>query len=255
MSTLSATLRLSRPIVDTPNTKSIDLSARKRLGKLVYASVFLLGSNTCFEWVLAAYDDHLIHTDQMNAFRIWHQYWNLTSSLFFLAQMIAVLIFCQPIRNVLGTGTSGNAPRRSAAVNVALGFVVGLAAFVLSFWTLLAGRQPLTIAVFFANHFYSVSAWIFIAVLTFALPVASEMFFRGVFLAQLLDSMPVVPALLLSIIVFAWTWPLFNSVPGLALGLVSSILFYRTRSVLACVVANATATVAIGTYLTYHALM
>jgi membrane protease YdiL (CAAX protease family) len=70
------------------------------------------------------------------------------------------------------------------------------------------------------------------------LPVATEILFRGVFLARLLEITTIGTALILSSLLFAWTWQVFNPAAAIVFSVGSGILFYRTRSILSCVVAN-----------------
>ena len=48
---------------------------------------------------------------------------------------------------------------------------------------------------------------------------------------------------------------MFNSIAAIALGLLTGLLYYRTRSLLACIVAHATANIALGIYVMCRALL
>jgi membrane protease YdiL (CAAX protease family) len=81
------------------------------------------------------------------------------------------------------------------------------------------------------------------------LPIAQALFFNGILLRQLLESISVVSALIVSTLVLMLSWPALNSWPafyliaGAALGLATGIVFWQTKSVLACAVANASFTI------------
>lgn len=213
----------------------------------------LVLTSALFPRLLAAYNAYLMRSSRLSQLRTWHGSSDLVLSFFIFSEFTAALFLAGSLPNLLAHERS--IPPRLRLRHITAGVAVGFLTFVISFWTLLGGRQSPPLGVFFADHFYSPSAAALAILLVFLLPVASEMFCRGVVLRRLLESMPFVPALLLSTILFAWTWTLFNSVVGLALGVLTGTLFFRTRSVLACAVADSIAVICIVSYQIYYILV
>jgi membrane protease YdiL (CAAX protease family) len=228
--------------------------SRKDLARLTYAAVFLVVTSVCFVHSRAAYENHLVQTKQYSSVMATAQYSAFIDSLFLLMQLAVLLLFFRPLPTVFASRSSENPTNRPVIARIGLGFLAGLVTF-LAGASFVGGPQSSTLGTFVANHLFSVSAVVLVVLVVVLLPLASEIFFRGIFFRQLLESMPLAPALILSTALFTWAWPMFNSIAALALGLLSGVLFYRTRSVLACIVANATATIALGVFVTCRALL
>jgi len=73
---------------------------------------------------------------------------------------------------------------------------------------------------------------IFVAVIT-------ELFFRGIVFRSLAEYSTMPAATVVSCLLCSLVWPIYNPTAGIVLGVVSSILFYRTGKILPSVVANA----------------
>jgi membrane protease YdiL (CAAX protease family) len=91
-------------------------------------------------------------------------------------------------------------------------------------------------------------------VILLAIPIASEIVFRRIILEALSEHIGVVGAVIVSSFVFALVWPVFGTLFGLVLGIIISMLYIRTRSLLACISADIIATMSAGAYLIWHAL-
>lgn|ERR1700691_1380110 len=228
--------------------------SRKDLARLTYAAVFLVVTSVCFINARAAYGHHLVQTKQYSSVMTTAQYSAFIDSLFLLTQLAVLLLFFRPLPKVFASRSAEDSANRPIIGRIGLGFLAGLITF-LAGASFVGGPQSSTLGTFLANHFFSVSAMMLVVLVVVLLPVASEIFFRGIFFRQLLESMPLIPALILSTALFTWAWPMFNSIAAIALGLLTGVLYYRTRSILACIVANATATVALGIYVMCRALL
>jgi membrane protease YdiL (CAAX protease family) len=227
--------------------------SRKDLTSLAYAAVFLVVTSVCFVHAQAAYENHLVQTNQYRSVMTTAQYSPFIDSLFSLTQLTVLMLFFRPLGTAIAFRSSENPTNRPIA-HVGLGFLAGLVTFLVGA-SFFGGPQSSTLGTFLANHFFSFSTVLLVVLVAVLLPVASEIFFRGIFFTKLLESMPLVPTLILSTALFTWAWPMFNSIAAIALGFLSGILYYRTRSILACIVANATATIALGAYVTCRALL
>jgi membrane protease YdiL (CAAX protease family) len=242
-------------MTDIVKSRPVEASqSRRDLARLTYAAVFLVVTRVCFVHAQAAYENHLVQTNQYSSVMTRLQYSAFIDSLFLLTQLAVLMFFFRPLPSIIAARSSENSANRPKIAHIGLGFLAGLVAF-LAGASFIGGPQSSTLGTFLANHFFTVSSLVLIVLVAVLIPVASEIFFRGIFFRQLLDSMPLVSSLILSTALFAWAWPMFNSIAAIALGILSGLLYYRTRSILACVVANATATIALGIYVTCRALL
>jgi membrane protease YdiL (CAAX protease family) len=236
------------------NTQLIpDGQSRKALARLTYAAFFLVLTSVCFAHAEAAYYNHLVQTKQYQSVKTSVEYSAFMTCLFYLIQLTSLLLFFRPFWFLIGSRSSEHA-RNRPVTSIALGFGAGFVAFLVGA-SFVGGPLSSPLGTFFTNHFFSASAAVLVALVCVLLPVASEIFFRGIFFGQLLESMPLVPALILSTALFTWAWPMFNSMAAIALGLLTGVLYYRTRSILACSVADATASIGLGIYVICRALL
>jgi membrane protease YdiL (CAAX protease family) len=228
--------------------------SRRNLGRLTYSAVFLVVTSVCFVHARAAYENHLVQTKQYHSVMTTVQYSAFIDSLFLLVQLAVLLLFFRPLPTVFASRPSEDSANRPIIAHIGLGFLAGIITF-LAGASFVGGPQSSMLGTFLANQFYSVSAVMLVVLVVVLVPVASELFFRGIFFRQLLESMPLTPALILSTALFTWAWPMFNSIAAIALGLLTGLLYYRTRSLLACIVAHATANIALGIYVMCRALL
>ncbi len=87
------------------------------------------------------------------------------------------------------------------------------------------------------------------------LAVSSEVVYRGVVFRTLADYASTSAAVLGSCLLFASICPVFSFPNAVILGIVSAILYSRTRNLLASITANAVFTVGGGALTLYHGLM
>src|SRR5260370_9487334 len=180
----------------------------------------------------------LVATNRFSLARTVEEDFSPAQSCFALLQLLILLVVFNP--HISQMFSFRGVPR--IAGHILLGISVGVIALAARFPSFL-GSQGSGNALFLANHFYSMSGLGLAVLLVFLLPITAEIVFRGIFLRELLQNISAVSAVIVSTLLFVLSWPAFNLIAGAALGLVAGILFYRTRSVLACVVANATFTV------------
>jgi membrane protease YdiL (CAAX protease family) len=210
---------------------------RKRVGRLVYATLFLITTTVGIVILESAYSSHLSHSGHFSQVRSLSENSDRFAPIFSLVQFLIVLLIFRPISRNIGSRTPENPDRRSMLRSIILGVVVGLAAVLLSL-PVLTAFGPSSIAVSLANHLLSASSAVIFVVLIFLLPIATEILFRGILLAQFLDVMPLIPAFLASTLLFVCVWTAFNPIVALILGLAVGILFYRTRNLLACIISD-----------------
>ncbi len=222
--------------------------SRTQLTKLVYAVLFLIVTSGLFylllmDILLPGYYDHLVDLNQSGLMRTLERHLPLAQSLFFLLQLMVVISFFPSFSQIFDFRSL--LPLNRLFQNMMFGVGAGVAALLATILllttvpSLVGGYRPTDIVAYIADHFYSGSGLGLALLLVFVLPVAAEIFFRGILLRELLGSISVPSALILSTLLFVLSWPAFNWIAGAALGLGAGFLFYRTRSVLACTVANA----------------
>ena len=222
---------------------ALESGSRAQLTKVVYAALFLIATTVSSYFLMTDYDLHLVHTKQFGLERTVTEYLPLAASLFCLVQLSVILSFFRSPGQMFDFRVDVPSLSRSVFGNVRLGFFAGLVALLATLPTFLGNHRPSDAVMFLANHFYSASGLGLLLLQVLLIPVAAEIFFHGILLRQLLESISVVSSLIVSTLLFTLSWLAFNLIAAAALGLAAGVVFYRTRSVLACVVANVSFTV------------
>jgi membrane protease YdiL (CAAX protease family) len=194
-------------------------------------------------WLWLAYYNHLIQAKQFSSLQLINDYSKVADCLFYSVQLLVVLSFFRPWNEALTTSRIRPSTDRTLFKDVTWGFLGGLLAGTIALPSLMNKGASSGLGSFFANHIYSLAGAVLLAVLIFVLPVASEGFFRGVLLRHLMVSMSAPAAVIVTALLFMLYWPIFSLPAGLSLGLVASILFWRVRRLLPCIVANVAFTV------------
>lgn len=215
-----------------------DLEQRRRTASIIYAAIFLGVTTGCFMLLFPFLDSRLVHGQEFGLLRKLDEYSSFSDSLFCTIQLFLILLFFRLEKNLHISPASGDSPRKRALANVNLGLITGLATFLAVCPALFWGRTPSPLASFFLDHLDTFPGISLLVILAILLPILSETFFRGIFLARLLESTTLVPSLIVSTLLFAWTWQILNPIVAIILSLACGILFFRTRSVVACIIAN-----------------
>jgi|SRR5579859_5488453 len=230
------------------------LEQRRRTAGIIYAAMFLAVTTGCFMLLFPLFDSHLVRSHKFGLLRNLDEYSPFSESLFCTIQLFVILFFFRPAKNALLQHVSGNLPRHRAVANIHLGLITGIITFLAVSPALFWEPTPSALAAFFLDHLITIPGTSFIAILVILLPILSEAFFRAVFLARLLESTTFIPSLIISTLLFAWTWQVFNPIVTIILGLACGILFFRTRSLVACIVANGVLTLSCLGFLVCRAL-
>lgn len=219
--------------------------SKESLTRLVYGVLFLILTTAAYFIVCFKYDAHLIATGQFSSLRSIHEYSDLRDCLFYVIQLlIVVVLFFRPLRQIFvclpnENTSSGGLPLLRDMQRGVLGGMIGLLVTVPIFLR----EKSSQLVTFLANHLYGAGGLILLIVLIFLLPIVIEGFFRGILLRRLLDEMSAPAALILATVLFMLYWPFFGLFAGATVGLVTGIVFYRTKSVPACVITNSTFTI------------
>lgn len=172
--------------------------------------------------------------------------------LLLLSELVVLVWLFRPAlrRPIAATGRA--APREYLPINWVLGISGGLGGFVITIpvlWSaraapfldhLLAGRPPTPARI--------------MTILLFALflPAATELVFRGIVQARLHGHMSAPAAILVSAVLDACVWSVFNFGFALVLGFVCGALFWWRRSLMPAVVADIVMTVSAGSYVLFR---
>ena len=229
------------------------LRGSKILGASIYAFLFLLLVRYGFERALMLRYDRLMREHQLN--RAIHLLDHPTTlvTLITLAGLAIVICICRfgPLRMTIGDmGLKQTTPRWRGIV---WGSVAGLLAFGAAIPLLRLDRyDDLTSQII--NGFYHPRIAFYVILFIIALPVSCELVFRGIIFKSFSESSTVVPAVLLTAIMFALVWPVTNYMIGFILGIVTAILYRAFRSVFPTIVANVVFTFASFSFLVWERL-
>jgi membrane protease YdiL (CAAX protease family) len=86
-----------------------------------------------------------------------------------------------------------------------------------------------------SNH---LEGWFAILLLGLAIPVVSEVIYRGILFRQSMGSTGISAACIASSALYAHVWPFPGYIPSLLLGVASSIVYYRSRCIVAAFFTN-----------------
>jgi membrane protease YdiL (CAAX protease family) len=164
-------------------------------------------------------------------------------SLFLLLLDVIVIFVISPIAwNEMSDINRNGAPqgrwKRTAGTLLAAGIV--LIASLALFWRGVKFYTLADLVPFPSSH---LEAFFAIFILFIVIPIASELVFRGILFRQLIGSTGVVAASAVSALLYAYVWPFPAIVASALLGIATSIVYYRSRSILTAILTNVAFTV------------
>lgn len=215
-----------------------EASQRRYTARLAYVALALAGATAVFMFFLSLFAMHLVHADRFNLLRDMDEYSPLTWATFSLVEFAAALLFPRSIKSVHSPAPPDARAECKFLPAIVLGLMTGLVALSIAVPMLLWGQRRSALATFLLDHLYGFAGLALLVVILILLPVAAEILFRGIFLARLLEITTIGPALILTSLLFAWTWQVLNPAAAIVVSVGSGFLFYRTRSILSCAVAN-----------------
>jgi membrane protease YdiL (CAAX protease family) len=215
-----------------------EASQRRDTARLAYAALSLAGATALFMFFLPLFASHLVHAGRLNLLRDIDEYSPLTWATFSLVEFAAALLFLRSQEKLFPPAPPVAHAERKFLPAIGLGLMTGLVALAISVPVLFWGQRRSALATFLMDHLYGFAGLALLVVILIFLPVAAEVLFRGILLARLLETTTIGPALILSSLLFAWTWQVLNPAAAIIFSGASGFLFYRTRSILSCAVAN-----------------
>ena len=183
--------------------------------------------------------------------------WYYVNNLFFVAAMLSVAVAYRFKAEVFHWDGERTPATTSWIKSIALGLLGGAVALVVAsptFWFGWGNRQLESTQLLIADAFSPLAVLNLLFVI-FAIAVGSEIVFRGIFLRTLAGYASMPAAVLASCLFFAYIFPVLGSVAGIILGITCSILYYKTKNLLAPIFANALFTVGGSGIALYHRLM
>ena len=229
-----------------PETEQEKICAQHRaeLSGSIYAILFLAVTTYGFDRAFAVYLDRLVHVRQISRWTFLVQYVDSGMAVIFLAELIIVVCCYRlgPLRMTLrDMGLMFSVPRLRELL---WGFLAGSLAYAASLPIILRLERHSGLTGLIIDNFYHPAIILVVVLFAILLPVSTEIVFRGIIFKAFLESSNVVPAVLLSAFAFAIIWPIYNSIIGLLLGIVTALLYQRFRNVFPAIVANAALTIA-----------
>jgi len=179
---------------------------------------------------------------------------SLATAVFVWLEMMFVLWIFRPVNKLLRSPLRPSGSQ-SVLQDVLLGAAGGIAGFVVAIPILLGTRATLLVSSSFSpSHSIELRGVAIILFFCLFLPIAEELVFRVVTQQKLAVHMSPLAAILVSAVLSASLWSLFNFVFAMILGLICSSLYWWRKSVLPAIVAHVAMTVSAGTYVAVRML-
>jgi membrane protease YdiL (CAAX protease family) len=224
---------------------------RRELGGSVYAVLFLAVITYGFDRAFAFYMDRLVHAKEISRWTVLVRDFDRTIAGVFLFALI-IVISCYrlgPLRMRLRD--MGLAVSFFRLKEVLWGLLAGCLLYAASLPILLRLDLQNGLAGLIVSDFYHPGMFVLALLFALLLPVFSETVYRGIIFKAFLKSSSVGPAIVASAFSFAFTWPVFDPLIGLLLGVGSAFLYRRFGNVVPAIVANAMLTVACAATVAY----
>jgi membrane protease YdiL (CAAX protease family) len=227
---------------------------RAELSGSIYTILFLVVTTYGLDRAFAIYLDGLVHVRQISRWTFLVQYVDIGMAVIFLAELIFVVCCYRlgPLRMTLrDMGLTFSVPNLKELL---WGFLAGFLVYAASLPILVRLERHSGLTGLIIGNFYHPAIILVVILFALLLPISSEIVFRGVIFKAFLESSSVLPAVLLSAFAFALVWPIYNSLIGLLLGIVTALLYHRFRNVFPAIVADAVLTIACAATLIYQRL-
>lgn len=212
------------------------------LSKLIYV---VSGAAVAYALVVrlgAAYLADLVRSGDVTKGAVVARHAYPATLLAYLLAMAVIGIVCWRAGLLGVRGTERGARKRSGVgKQILFGIVGGLlcCAVAVPFMLAIGGLATGLLVNTFADAYgASLVSVLMILLLAIALPIASEVVFRGIVLRVLLAHVSRPAAVVASTMMFVLWWPVMGWYGSAALGIVSGIIYLRTRSLTSAIIAN-----------------
>jgi len=240
--------------IPSPEHENSGPTRRAELSGAIYALLFLLIATFIVNpRVLSIYLTRLVRRHQVSRYG-YLGFSETGSAVLVLVELILVLCCYRlgPLRMTLREmGLSFDTPKFR---QLGWGLLAGVLGYAASLPILFTMAYDSSLTELIIDDFYHLKIVPLVLLYAVLLPVTSELVHRGIIFNAFLQSSGLVSATLLSAVVFALVWPVFNWIIGLLLGIVTALLYRRFRNVAPAIVANIVFSLACAATLTYRRL-
>lgn len=207
----------------------VGLSEQKSLSKLFYV--------ICGAIVLTELASRVLERVLLRPQLMWAIEYDLlvAAALSFIVTSGVVLLYSRS-----GIGWTWDKPRTKLLPQIGFGLLLG--ALVSLFEAPFLAHMGTTLGppiVLLSRILSPVGAPILLLLLVL-LPTAGEIVFRGILFRTLTEHVAIPAAILASSLLFACYWPLFHPLTRFVFAALSAVMYYRTRSLLPSIIAQAT---------------
>jgi len=187
----------------------------------------------------------------------WFDLWYYISSLCFVAAMLSIAVAYRFRTAVFRWDSEPISASASWMKSISLGLLGGAAALIIAsptFWFSWGHRRLEPIQLLIADALSPLRV-LNLLFFVFALAVSSEIVFRGIVFRTFARYARIPAAALASCLLFAFFFPVLGFAAAAILSVTSSILYYKTKNLLAPIFANALFTAGGGGIAVYHRFM
>jgi membrane protease YdiL (CAAX protease family) len=164
----------------------------------------------------------------------------------YLLAMAAIGFAYRPMRSVFVWDTDARPPVEGALRHVAYGLIGGLICCITAapiMWRHGGSNVGFLVDTIADAYGASAGSFLMVLLLAVALPIASEIVFRGIVFRSLTRHVSVPAAVVASTLLFVLWWPVLGWYGSITLGVVSAMLYLRTRTLTASIVSDGVLTV------------
>jgi membrane protease YdiL (CAAX protease family) len=223
---------------------SIPISPRPAgIVKLASVSLLLFFSTLMAHRLTSQYLDNLVHKGQIGQWTRTIRYLDTASAIFVVLQMIFVGVAYRLGHNTIELRALGGLQKSSSLKPSLVGLVSGVAVYLLALPLLLRLDADVQFVPLILNNPFGIQSAAILILFIGILPIATEIGFRGIIFQTMQELTGVGAAVVVSSLLFAYVWSVFNPGTALLLGLATALLYRRYRQLMPAVVANATLTV------------
>jgi membrane protease YdiL (CAAX protease family) len=221
-------------------------------GVAIAIALVLVVSRFSYSLLLGRYVAHLMRINQFALSHFYLDYSDLGLSIIIFIELLFVCLILHPRTSPHESDTL-RVRNKLVSTNIliaALGISLSVVAVPLTPILL----QPFMLADLIVDNLLFSPKLLIPATLVIVLPLVGEIVFLRVILSAWCAKMGIVPAILAASLVFALSWPLTAAPSAFCIGLMSGVLFVRSKSIFPAVLANFLATLSCIAMLVWQAI-
>jgi membrane protease YdiL (CAAX protease family) len=204
-------------------------------------SLFLVVLGDSFQRLMTRYFYQLVQSKQIGRWTILVDYDETARALFFILESILIVAYLVLRRGANISVTSWF--RRVPLRELVIGVVAAIPIFLLSLPALLRLDAHSGFVSLVTSQLFSTHTILVLILIVGVMPLTTECLYRGVVFQGLSKGATLPAAVVTSSFVFAATWPVYNPIVGILLGIASAVLFNRSKSILPGLLTNLLVTI------------